>query len=151
MLEPSRKAIQEALADALMLPELPRRIECFDISHIQGAETVASLVVWEDGKMNKSAYRKFKVKTVAGVDDFASMREVVERRYRRIRDAASEPVILSDRTLSKAKGTGVEGSAVALPGPVAPSKSLIFFFCTFRRVRIAIYYMLEGILIPRGV
>ena len=89
VLEPSRKAIQEALADALMLPELPRRIECFDISHIQGAETVASLVVWEDGKMNKSAYRKFKVKTVAGVDDFASMREVVERRYRRIRDGAA--------------------------------------------------------------
>jgi len=90
VLEPSRKAIQEALADTLMLPELPRRIECFDISHIQGAETVASLVVWEDGKMNKSAYRKFKVKTVAGVDDFASMREVVERRYRRIRDAAND-------------------------------------------------------------
>jgi excinuclease ABC subunit C len=86
VLEPSRKAIQEALADVLMLPELPRRIECFDISHIQGAETVASMVVWEDGKMNKSAYRKFKVKTVAGVDDFASMREVVERRYRRLRD-----------------------------------------------------------------
>jgi excinuclease ABC subunit C len=89
VLEPSRKAIQEALADALMLPELPRRIECFDISHIQGAETVASLVVWEDGKMNKSAYRKFKVMTVLGVDDFASMREVVTRRYRRIRDAAN--------------------------------------------------------------
>ncbi len=88
VLEPSRKAIQEALADALMLPELPRRIECFDISHIQGAEPVASLVVWEDGKMNKSAYRKFKVMTVLGVDDFASMREVVHRRYRRIRDAA---------------------------------------------------------------
>ncbi len=90
VLEPSRKAIQEALADAMMLPELPRRIECFDISHIQGAETVASLVVWEDGKMNRSAYRKFKVKTVAGVDDFAAMREVVERRYRRIRDAAED-------------------------------------------------------------
>jgi excinuclease ABC subunit C len=89
VLEPSRKAIQEAFADALMLPELPRRIECFDISHIQGAETVASLVVWEDGKMNKSAYRKFKVMTVLGVDDFASMREVVTRRYRRIRDAAN--------------------------------------------------------------
>ena len=84
VLEPSRKAIQEALADALMLPELPRRIECFDISHIQGAETVASLVVWEDGKMNKQAYRKFKVMTVLGVDDFASMREVVHRRYRRL-------------------------------------------------------------------
>jgi excinuclease ABC subunit C len=86
VLEPARKAIQEALADALMLPELPRRIECFDISHIQGAETVASLVVWEDGKMNKQAYRKFKVMTVLGVDDFASMREVVHRRYRRLLD-----------------------------------------------------------------
>jgi len=86
VLEPSRKAIQEALADALMLPELPKRIECFDISHIQGAETVASLVVWEDGKMNKSAYRKFKIKTVSGVDDFASMREVLERRYRRLKE-----------------------------------------------------------------
>ena len=86
VLEPSRKAIQEALADVLMLPELPKRIECFDISHIQGAETVASLVVWEDGKMNKQAYRKFQIKTVAGVDDFASMREVVGRRYRRLLD-----------------------------------------------------------------
>ena len=90
VLEPSRKAIQEALADSLMLPELPRRIECFDISHIQGAETVASLVVWEDGKMNKSAYRKFKIATVDGVDDFASMREVVERRYRRLKDEGQE-------------------------------------------------------------
>jgi excinuclease ABC subunit C len=88
VLEPSRKAIQEALADSLMLPELPKRIECFDISHIQGAETVASLVVWEDGKMNKSAYRKFKVMTVLGVDDFASMREVVHRRYKRIMENA---------------------------------------------------------------
>jgi len=87
VLEPSRKAIQESLADLLMLPELPRRIECFDISHIQGAETVASLVVWEDGKMNKQLYRKFKVMTVLGVDDFASMREVVHRRYRRLLEA----------------------------------------------------------------
>ncbi len=86
VLEPSRKAIQEALAEALMLPELPSRIECFDISHIQGAETVASLVVWEDGKMNKQAYRKFKIKTVEGVDDFASMREVIQRRYRRLQE-----------------------------------------------------------------
>ena len=86
VLEPSRKAIQESLADTLMLPELPTRIECFDISHIQGVETVASLVVWEDGKMNKQAYRKFKVMTVLGVDDFASMREVVHRRYKRLKD-----------------------------------------------------------------
>jgi len=91
VLEPSRKAIQEALADVLMLPELPRRIECFDISHIQGAETVASLVVWEDGKMNKQAYRKFKVITVLGVDDFASMREVITRRYRRLLEGIKTP------------------------------------------------------------
>jgi excinuclease ABC subunit C len=90
VLEPSRKAIQEALADALMLSELPKRIECFDISHIQGAETVASLVVWEDGKMNKAAYRKFKVKTVAGVDDFASMNEVLTRRYKRLQEEKRE-------------------------------------------------------------
>ena len=90
VLEPSRKAIQEALADALMLPELPKRIECFDISHIQGAETVASLVVWEDGKMNKAAYRKFKIKTVTGVDDFASMREVLHRRYSRLKEEERE-------------------------------------------------------------
>jgi len=86
VLEPSRKAIQQALADALMLPELPKRIECFDISHIQGTETVASLVVWEDGAMNKQAYRKFKIKTVTGVDDFASMNEVLTRRYRRLQE-----------------------------------------------------------------
>jgi len=87
VLEPSRKAIQETLADVLMLPELPKRIECFDISHIQGSETVASMVVWEDGAMKKSAYRKFQVKTVTGVDDFASMREVVFRRYKRVKEA----------------------------------------------------------------
>ncbi|HEX4311050.1 MAG TPA: excinuclease ABC subunit UvrC [Acidobacteriaceae bacterium] len=84
VLAPSRKATQEALQDALMLEDLPRTIECFDISHIQGAETVASMVVWEDGEMKKNAYRKFKIKTVEGVDDFASMREVVTRRYRRV-------------------------------------------------------------------
>jgi excinuclease ABC subunit C len=86
VLQPSRKAIQEALQDALMLEDLPRTIECFDISHIQGAETVASMVVWEDGEMKKNAYRKFKIKTVEGVDDFASMREVVTRRYKRLVD-----------------------------------------------------------------
>ena len=86
VLQPSIKAIQEALQDALTLEELPTRIECFDISHIQGAETVASMVVWEDGAMKKSDYRKFQVKTVSGVDDFASMREVIQRRYKRLLD-----------------------------------------------------------------
>jgi len=86
VMKPNMKAIQEALQDALGLPELPRRIECFDISHIQGAETVASMVVWEDGQMKKSDYRKFIIRDVIGVDDFASMREVVTRHYKRIQD-----------------------------------------------------------------
>ncbi|MGB6303298.1 MAG: excinuclease ABC subunit UvrC [Acidobacteriaceae bacterium] len=86
VLQPSIRVIQETLQDALNLPALPERIECFDISHIQGAETVASMVVWEKGAMNKSEYRKFQVKTVEGVDDFASMREVVTRRYRRLQE-----------------------------------------------------------------
>jgi excinuclease ABC subunit C len=84
VLKPNAKAIQEELQDVLSLPEVPKRIECFDISHIQGAETVASMVVWEDGKMKKSDYRKFIIRTVEGVDDFASMREVVSRRYKRL-------------------------------------------------------------------
>jgi excinuclease ABC subunit C len=84
VLKPNAKAIQEELQEVLGTPDLPRRIECFDISHIQGAETVASMVVWEDGKMKKSDYRKFIIRTVEGVDDFASMREVVARRYKRV-------------------------------------------------------------------
>ncbi len=86
IMKPNTKAIQEALQDALGLPELPQRIECFDISHIQGAETVASMVVWEDGEMKKSDYRKFLIRSVDGVDDFASMREVVTRRYKRLQE-----------------------------------------------------------------
>ena len=86
VLKPNAQKIQEELQEALSLPELPKRIECFDISHIQGAETVASMVVWEDGKMKKSDYRKFIIRTVEGVDDFASMREVVTRRYKRLQD-----------------------------------------------------------------
>ncbi len=86
VLKPNARKIQEELQESLSLPELPKRIECFDISHIQGAETVASMVVWEDGKMKKSDYRKFIIRTVEGVDDFASMREVVTRRYKRIQE-----------------------------------------------------------------
>jgi excinuclease ABC subunit C len=86
VLQPNVHAIQKALQDALDLPGLPQRIECFDISHIQGAETVASLVVWENGAMKKADYRKFQIKTVSGVDDFASMREVLLRRYKRLQE-----------------------------------------------------------------
>ena len=86
VLQPSIKNMQEALQDALTLAEPPERIECFDISHIQGAETVASMVVWEKGAMKKADYRKFQVKTVTGVDDFASMREIIHRRYKRLQE-----------------------------------------------------------------
>jgi excinuclease ABC subunit C len=95
VLQPSPKTIAESLETALGLPEPPKRIECFDISHIQGSDTVASMVVWEDGRMKKSDYRKFIIRgqampqgpeKEAGLlrDDFASMREAVERRYRRV-------------------------------------------------------------------
>ena len=86
VLKPSSKAIQEALQETLSLPAPPARIECFDISHIQGTDKVASMVVWEDGRMKKSDYRKFIIKTVVGNDDFASMREVVTRRYSRLKE-----------------------------------------------------------------
>jgi len=103
VLQPGMKAIQESLQDLLTLDALPRRIECFDISHIQGAETVASMVVWEDGAMKKSDYRKFQVKTVTGVDDFAAMHEVVGRRYKRLFDEkkAMPSIILIDGGLGQ--------------------------------------------------
>jgi excinuclease ABC subunit C len=84
VMKPSSKAIQESLQDVLGLPDTPKRIECFDISHIQGTDKVASMVVWEDGRMKKSDYRKFIIRTVVGNDDFASMREVITRRYSRL-------------------------------------------------------------------
>jgi excinuclease ABC subunit C len=86
VLKPTSKAIAESLQSALNLQEAPKRIESFDISHIQGADTVASMVVWQDGRMRKGEYRKFIIRGVEGVDDFASMREAVGRRYKRLLD-----------------------------------------------------------------
>ena len=79
--------IQQAMSDLeeeLSLPLPLRRMECYDISHIQGSNTVASMVVFEDGKPKPSHYRRFKIKTVDGVDDFESMREVIRRRFKRL-------------------------------------------------------------------
>jgi len=84
VLKPKTRQVLESLAEALDLPQPPNRIEAFDVSHIQGADIVASLVVWEGGGMKKSDYRKFIVKTVPQNDDFASMTEVVGRRYKRL-------------------------------------------------------------------
>src|SRR5229473_5807399 len=111
VLKPTSKAIGEALQNALNLAEEPRRIESFDISHIQGTDTVASMVVWEDGRMKKSDYRKFIIRgeeergeqgrveeggngnplrQIRQNDDFASMREAVSRRYRRLQEEKKE-------------------------------------------------------------
>jgi excinuclease ABC subunit C len=84
ILKPKTRQVLESLAEALDLPQPPNRIEAFDVSHTQGADIVAALVVWEGGGMKKSDYRKFIVKTVPQNDDFASMREVVGRRYKRL-------------------------------------------------------------------
>ena len=84
VLKPSSAAIQGAMQEALGLAAAPKRIECFDISHIQGTDKVASMVVWEEGRMKKADYRKFIIRTVEGNDDFASMHEVVTRRYSRV-------------------------------------------------------------------
>jgi excinuclease ABC subunit C len=106
VLKPTSKAIGEALQNALNLAEEPERIESFDISHIQGTDTVASMVVWEKGCMKKSDYRKFIIRGEEGRgeeggngnplrqlrqnDDFASMREAVTRRYRRLQEEKKE-------------------------------------------------------------
>src|SRR5438477_236381 len=103
VLKPTSKAIGEALQNALNLAEEPERIESFDISHIQGTDTVASMVVWEKGRMKKSDYRKFIIRGDEGRgeeasngnplrqnDDFASMREAVTRRYRRLQEEKRE-------------------------------------------------------------
>ena len=106
VLKPTSKAIGEALQNALNLAEEPRRIESFDISHIQGTDAVASMVVWEKGRMKKSDYRKFIIRGDEGQgeegdngnplrqirqnDDFASMREAVTRRYRRLQEEKKE-------------------------------------------------------------
>jgi excinuclease ABC subunit C len=106
VLKPTSKAIGEALQNALNLAEEPLRIESFDISHIQGTDTVASMVVWEKGRMKKSDYRKFIIRGDEGRseeggngnplrqvrqnDDFASMREAVTRRFRRLQEEKKE-------------------------------------------------------------
>jgi len=86
VLKPSSRAIAEALESTLNLPQPPRRIESFDVSHLHGAETVASLVVWENGRMKKSDYRKFIIRTAAASDDFAAIQEAVFRRYKRLQE-----------------------------------------------------------------
>jgi excinuclease ABC subunit C len=140
--QPRRQSqeLLRALQDALELELAPRRIECFDVSNIQGSDVVASLVVFEDALPRKSEYRKFRVRGVAGApDDFASMREVVGRRYRRLLEEGKElpDLVLIDggkgqlgAALAALEELGIGGQAVAslakreelifLPGRAAP-------------------------------
>ena len=117
-------AALEALAEALDLEEPPYRIECFDVSNIQGADSVASMVVWEGGKPRKSDYRSFTIRSVQGPDDYASIAEAVTRRYRRL---LAEDRRLPDLVLIDG-GAGQLGAAVrALAGvglPMMPVVSL---------------------------
>ncbi len=84
---PSPSTISKDVEEVLDLEKPPRRIECFDISNLQGSDVVASMVVWEDGRMKKTDYRRFIIRSLSGLpDDFQSMREVVTRRYKRIQD-----------------------------------------------------------------
>ncbi|MHC1759456.1 MAG: excinuclease ABC subunit UvrC [Negativicutes bacterium] len=93
--EGKRSAAVQELAERLGLDSLPQRIECFDISHIQGAETVASMVVFTGGEPDKSEYRRFKLRTVEGSpDDFASMQEVTLRRYREAKEPLPDLIVI---------------------------------------------------------
>ncbi|MBO6169373.1 MAG: excinuclease ABC subunit C [Bacteroidales bacterium] len=85
-----RQGVMEELRKALGMKELPRHIECFDNSNLQGTNPVASCVVFRDAEPSKKDYRRFKVKTVIGANDYASMKEIVNRRYSRMLDEAPE-------------------------------------------------------------
>jgi excinuclease ABC subunit C len=121
------------LQDALGLASLPRRIETFDISHVQGTDTVASMVLCSNGEMKKSGYRKFKVESVKGPDDFASMREVVHRHYENVleEDDGNLPdLVLIDggkgqlsAAVSALDDLGLENQAVAA---IAKKEEILF-------------------------
>ena len=103
------------LEEELSLPLPLRRMECYDISHIQGSNTVASMVVFEDGRPKPAHYRRFKIKTVDGVDDFESMREVLRRRFKRLATArAAEQT--GDTALVEVDSFGVIPDLVLIDG-----------------------------------
>jgi len=115
----------QALAAALgvELGAEPGRIECFDISHFQGAETVASMVVWEAGALRRGDYRKFRIRGVAGVDDFRSIQEVVRRRYqRRLADRGGRAALPAGKTGAKGCEIPQGGSPPGSEFGAAPAK-----------------------------
>ena len=133
ILKPKGEELLRPLQQTLGLDALPRRIETFDISHVQGSDTVASMVVCENGEMKKVDYRKFKVESVKGPDDFAAMREVVHRRYEALleEDEGRLPdLVLIDggkgqlsAAVAALEDLGLEGQAVAA---IAKREELLF-------------------------
>jgi excinuclease ABC subunit C len=106
------------LAEALHMPEPPRRIECYDISHVQGTSTVASMVVFEDGKPATHAYRRFRIRAGDQNDDFKSMHEVIARRFRRAVAATTTSAVAATAVTTLAVGSS-DASAVLDEGEVA--------------------------------
>jgi excinuclease ABC subunit C len=133
ILRPRGDELLRPLQEALGLESLPRRIETFDISHTQGADTVASMVVCEQGEMKRKDYRRFKIESVKGPDDFASMREVVHRHYENVleEDASRLPdLVLIDggkgqlsAAVAALDDLGLESQAVAA---IAKREEIIF-------------------------
>ena len=105
----------DELQEYLSLPSLPSRMECYDISHIQGTNVVGSMVVFQDGKPKTAHYRRFKIKTVDGVDDYASMQEMLRRRLKRLSDVRSQ----------RAKNTDDNGISVTDGWSIVPDLVII--------------------------
>ena len=103
------------IQEALSLPELPSRIECYDVSNIQGTSSVGSMVVFEDGRPKPSHYRRFQIRDVDGIDDYASMQEMLRRRFRRLGEALAETA-REEAQASDEAPAGVRGKP-----PLSPS------------------------------
>jgi excinuclease ABC subunit C len=113
----TRNRALEEIQKALALDEVPLRIECYDVSNLQGTEVVASMVVFEDGLARKSEYRRFVIRGVDGQNDVASMHEVITRRFKRLLDEQAR-VELQDAP--RAAPTGSDASQAQPPDPQAP-------------------------------
>ena len=115
-------AALSTLQDELDLPERPRRIECYDISTIQGSDTVASMVVFEDGRPRSDQYRRFRIRSVEGQDDFASMREVLTRRFKRLAERLTTEREQDGEEVTESEATD---AAEAAPWDTAPGLVVI--------------------------
>ncbi len=108
------------LEEELSLPALPLRMECYDISHVQGSNLVGSMVVFQDGRPRTGHYRRFQIKTVAGVDDYASMQEMLRRRFKRLADLRAERTDISfdpgDEGPKDMSAWGIEPDLVIIDG-----------------------------------